>query len=546
MRNAKLWPAAFLALLWWSGPVRPQGPGPGEEQTQQRAQALEEQGWEHYRAKEYAAALPLFLESAQLGNVAAQRKLGNMYESGLGTYQDWIESARWRELAAKQKAPSDLCALARAYAFGIGVPQNRNKAVKLYEQAAALGDKDAARWARHYRDPLSASFRNEEERRVYGLLRTVIPSDPVGWTFNNSEERLAYLKGDVRSGEYQNAKARYIAQMYGAGGYVEQKRAYDEKKPPFPFPPIEPKQPFWEQPVEAAETAEARAANAILKGWADKTGRVSDGVTYAKAPFGGATLHAVRVWIGVRNDGTLQGIRIGYAPKEAHRLQDFVQKNAPPAVGGVTGTFSDWKLGMTVPAQPGGPVVHDGKVVAAHRTVAWLRSDSKAKPEIVPRSFLGYGPQGFFVKEVPAFEDPGGAEKMSQFVGKLGAQEGVGGLGRLLDAGNDARGEPTGLAQKMKAGQADNGPNARAVAGVSKDQQTLILLVQEGNAQARPPIGAGLGELARILKRLDAWDAVIMDGGGSAQIVIQPPGQKEPTINNRRNDARSLPTAILF
>ena len=84
----------------------------------------------------------------------------------------------------------------------------------------------------------------------------------------------------------------------------------------------------------------------------------------------------------------------------------------------------------------------------------------------------------------------------------------------------------------------------RAVAGVSNDHQTLILLVQAGDS------GATLSELARILKGLGAWDAVIMDGGGSAQIVIQPPGQKEPTVDNRPEHARPgprrLPTAILF
>jgi TPR repeat protein len=539
MRNAKLWPAAFLGLLWWPGPGRPQGPGP-DEANAQRAKALLEQAMRHYQARDFAAAVPHFLEAARLGNAAAQRKLGNMYEAGEGVPEDWAESARWRKLAASQKGPADLSALARAYVFGIGVPQSRAKAVDLYEQAAALGDKDAARWAKHYRDPTSGSVRNEEERRVFGLLPTVLPSDPVGRAFKSSEERLAYLKGQVRSAEHRNAEFRYLAQMYGAGGYVEQKRAYDDKKPPYPFPPFEPLRPFWEQPVEAAEVAEAKAVQAILAGWANQTGRVADGVTYASARFGGATLHAVRVRIGVRNDGTLQGIRIGYAP-EPRTLQEFVRENAPPAVGAVTGTFSNYPY-KDKPPMPGGPVVHDSKLVAANRTFAKPSSDPSAPWVCVPRSFLGYGPQGLFVKDAPAFDT---AEQMSQFVGKLSAQEGVGGLGRLLDAGRDVHQSVATEQQKLKAGQADDGPNARAVAGVSNDHQTLILLVQEGDS--RQQTGAGLGELARMLKRLGAWDAVIMDGGGSAQIVIQPPGQKEPTINNRPGGkARRLPTAILF
>src|SRR5262249_19246925 len=282
-----------------------------------------------------------------------------------------------------------------------------------------------------------------------------------------------------------------------------------EKKPPYPFPPFEPLRPFWEQPAEAAESAEERVVKAIRTGWADKIGRVSDGVTYATAPFGGATLHAVRVRIGVRNDGTLQGIRIGYAPNEAHRLQEFVRQNAPPAVGAVTGTFSNFpyvdKFGNPVTPMPGGPVVQNGKVVASFRTVGWRASDPKAKPVVLSRSFLGYGPQGFFVKDVPAFEDPDGAATMSRFVGGLGAQEGVGGLGRLLEAGKDVRKEVAQEQQKLKDNQADNSRIARAVAGVSNDHQTLILLVQQGDS------GASLSELARILKGLGARDAVIMD-----------------------------------
>src|SRR5262249_48247635 len=78
MRNAKLWPVAFLGLLWWPGLVRPQGPGP-DETNAQRAKALLEQGVRRYRAKDFAAAAPLFLEAARLGNADAQLQIGWHY-----------------------------------------------------------------------------------------------------------------------------------------------------------------------------------------------------------------------------------------------------------------------------------------------------------------------------------------------------------------------------------------------------------------------------------------------------------------------------------
>jgi hypothetical protein len=244
MRNTKLWLAPCLGLLVCCGLARSQEIGVDAAKAQQRAKELLEQGRELYKAKDFAAALQLFLESGRLGNVVAQRNLGVMYEAGKGSYEDWTESARWRKLAANQKDPIDLAALARAYVFGIGLPQNRAKAVDLYEKAADLGDKNAARWAKHYRDPTSVSFRSEEERRMFGPLPTFIPKDPVGRTFRNSDDRLVYLKGELRAGDYQMAQAQYVAKMYGSGGWVEQKRAYDQNKqwslPQKPTPPAKP------------------------------------------------------------------------------------------------------------------------------------------------------------------------------------------------------------------------------------------------------------------------------------------------------------------
>ncbi len=273
MRNTRVWPAAFLGLLLWSGRCWSQEPN-SDEANAKKARALLEQGVKLYRARDFAAAAPLFLEAARLGNAdaqlqigwhyefgkgvpldmaeavrwytrsarqgnaIAQRNLGNLYEAGNGVPEDWIESARWRKLSAMQKNPADLSNLARAYLYGIGVPQNRARAIELYDQAAARGDKKAAYWAKHHRDPTNVSFRNDEERRLFGLLPTVVPNDPVGKAFRNAAERFAYLRGQRQSGEDMSAQFLYMRRLQV---YQNEKREYDEGKRT--FPPVKPLPP---------------------------------------------------------------------------------------------------------------------------------------------------------------------------------------------------------------------------------------------------------------------------------------------------------------
>jgi TPR repeat protein len=269
MRNTKFSLAAFLALLLWSGFGWTQEPS--QDTNSKRAKELMEQGATFFRAKDFAAAAPLFLDaarlghpgaqlqigwhyrygkgvprnpreavrwyarSAQQGNAIAQRNLGSMYEDGEGVREDWIEAARWYGRSAKQNYPGGLVALARAYMFGIGVPQSRAKAVELYTRAAAQGDNKAAHWARYYRNPTNASLRTEGERQIIGLMPTVVPWDPAGRRFRNSAERSAFLRGQRRSGEYTNAQALYLARKLA---YDNELRAYNEGKRL--FPPVAP------------------------------------------------------------------------------------------------------------------------------------------------------------------------------------------------------------------------------------------------------------------------------------------------------------------
>jgi hypothetical protein len=59
----------------------------------------------------------------------------------------------------------------------------------------------------------------------------------------------------------------------------------------------------------------------------------------------------------------------------------------------------------------------------------------------------------------------------------------------------------------------------RTAVGFSRDSATLYLLTVDGRSQAS--VGVTLVELARIMRRLGAWQAMNFDGGGSTSMVVE-------------------------
>jgi hypothetical protein len=283
----------------------------------------------------------------------------------------------------------------------------------------------------------------------------------------------------------------------------------------------------WEQAADAAEPQRPRtqvripplspaqhAARQLESSWRP----LKAGVSYATTMFNGKPLHAVRI---------TGPIRIGYAPVKGSYLQGFVNEKdtvldsrGTRATGVVTGTFSDHLVAKRgepehIPGL-GGPVVQNGKLVAPVPPAIGVA------PLAAPRSFLGYGPDGYFIEEIGPFNT---AEERQRKVESLGGGgplvHGVGGLGQLMKNGVDVHKDARTRQQFRNSGQVSDSPNANAVAGVSANRKTLYLLVEEGNGNAKPPTGAGAGQLAKVLQELKVKDAVMMDGGGSAQIYIK-------------------------
>jgi len=107
------------------------------------AGAVSAQDWNKglaaYEAGDYTAALKNFLPLAEQGDLRSQVMLANIYASGQGVPQNYVEAEKWQRLAAEQGATGMQYNLGVSYERGLGVPQNYVEAVKWYRLAAEQG-----------------------------------------------------------------------------------------------------------------------------------------------------------------------------------------------------------------------------------------------------------------------------------------------------------------------------------------------------------------------------------------------------------------------
>lgn len=74
--------------------------------------------------------------------------------------------------------------------------------------------------------------------------------------------------------------------------------------------------------------------------------------------------------------------------------------------------------------------------------------------------------------------------------------------------------------------------NPRTGLGLSQDRRTLYVVVVDGRQDGS--VGAGLDDLANLMRDLGAWDAVNLDGGGSSTLYVRGEGG----VQNRPSDGR--------
>jgi hypothetical protein len=92
----------------------------------------------------------------------------------------------------------------------------------------------------------------------------------------------------------------------------------------------------------------------------------------------------------------------------------------------------------------------------------------------------------------------------------------VGGWPRILRGGESVAAEAATVEGTISHNAELRHP--RTAAGFSRDRRTLFLLTVDGRSTRS--VGVTLEELARLMRRLGAWEAMNFDGGGSTTMVI--------------------------
>ena len=93
----------------------------------------------------------------------------------------------------------------------------------------------------------------------------------------------------------------------------------------------------------------------------------------------------------------------------------------------------------------------------------------------------------------------------------------IGGWPRILRDGRDISPDAAGVEGTISRNAEMRHP--RTAVGFSRDSATLYLLTVDGRSTAS--VGMTLTELAGIMRRLGAWQALNFDGGGSTTMVVE-------------------------
>ena len=74
----------------------------------------------------------------------------------------------------------------------------------------------------------------------------------------------------------------------------------------------------------------------------------------------------------------------------------------------------------------------------------------------------------------------------------------------------------------------------RTAAGASRDGRRLYLVTVDG--RSAKSVGLRTKEVAEMMRKLGADDALNLDGGGSSTLVAREPGEQDVTVQNVPSD----------
>lgn len=180
----------------------------------------------HDRAN-YQTALKVWMDQAMTGDAEAQNYVGEIYLKGLGIAPDYDMAAVWLKKSAEQGFNRAKINLGYLYEQGLGVPQDRTRALNLYREAAGIADDDLL-FASQVKVELAA------KDSEIGALRTTVEqqaeeASALRTKVAELESQLASRRQSLQSAqaELQQLQARLAEAQRATGadfGTVEQQR----------------------------------------------------------------------------------------------------------------------------------------------------------------------------------------------------------------------------------------------------------------------------------------------------------------------------------
>ena len=182
------------------------------------------------------------------------------------------------------------------------------------------------------------------------------------------------------------------------------------------------------------------------------------------------------------------------------------------------------RFGATTPRDTTRQTVEAPMIAAGHRgdTALFVRRGAvaAASGSAIPRDGAVLSAYGARAKEVQALGEGDTVRVLLATLPRLPGHAApallVGGWPRILDDGRSVAADAAVVEGTISRNAEVRHP--RTAVGFTRDGHTLFLLVVDGRSTAS--VGVTLVELAELMRRLGAWEALNFDGGGSTTMVI--------------------------
>jgi TPR repeat protein len=148
--------------------------------------------------KQYATAMTAFRRAADQGDAEAERKVGVMYQAGLGVpAPDAAEAAKWLRKAADQNDADAQLLLGDLYDDGEGVARDHEEALRWWRKAADNGDKKAKQRLADIKNAEIANVPPALQMKCYFLSKAIndVPNNsknPIVQSFAHLNENPKY------------------------------------------------------------------------------------------------------------------------------------------------------------------------------------------------------------------------------------------------------------------------------------------------------------------------------------------------------------------